>query len=224
MQSAWSRWIGGMALVAFTVFASLARAGDPAVTFVELIKDVQHEEWRAWVTLDHEDWPIETVRSFLPQRLTWPEGGEMFHPLRAEQGFASGLERDVRTRKLNHPFSHFVNKFVVVAQNLHADGSPSTPPEVIATRWIETPDVGGWPRKILHTGIHVPVGTTQLTFKAHCKIHGSGTRVVVIDLAKPKGDGYEVRAQELWPYTGRVSRARKHFRSGLVRELPDATW
>lgn len=183
------------------------REGAPAITHVKLLRNDHEGEWWAWVTIDHEDWPIESRRFLLPEWTVQPPMkehilNERFHDFRA-----------LRRRRLNHPYPHFVNWWVVLGPK----------GEKIHKRFIEGPHPGGWPYVLLEKGIKVPVGITKLTFVAHDKIHGAGTRSVTVDLLQKKGPNYEVEILPLPPYSGRYGAARRHFRE-LGASLKDSTW
>jgi hypothetical protein len=187
--------------------------GAPAITHVKMLRNDHLLEWWAWVTIEHEDWPIETRLFPLPDALMHPlvGEGETMH----ERTPADDDKVTTRLRRLTHPYRHFVNWWVIVG--------PKN--EKIHKRNVEQPHPGGWPFTLLERGIKIPLGITQVTFKAHDKIHGYGPRTVTVDILKKSGPGFEVDDVPPPPYTGRRGVARRHFRvPDLSREIRNTNW
>lgn len=205
-------WVGGLAAAEFTTDQS----GGPKVTFVKLMYKPDLREYWAWVTLEHEDWPIETRRFLLPEgseypdldRDTWREAGPHWNQALNNDD----LDRVyTRQRRFPSPYRHAVDWWSVVGPK----------GERIHKRDIEYPHPGGWPFTLLERGIKVPTGITTLTFKAHDPIHGYGPVTVTVDLLKKKGAGYEVGDLGPWKWSGRIPSVKKYLRSPLAHDIPD---
>ena len=216
MTHAVSRWIG--VFVGALALAAVARAaefttennGGPKVTHVKLMHHPDLREYWAWVTLEHEDWPIETRRFLLPDEKLYPDISS--ESMRGDSVDWRQLVRpddidrvDARSRSFPAPYRHAVDWWSVLGPK----------GEKIARRDIEYPHPGGWPFTLLQRGIKVPFGITQLTFKAHDPIHGYGPVQVTVDLLKKSGPGFEVEESPMWKWTGRRPSAKKYFRSVL---------
>lgn len=192
--------------------------GGPKVTFVKMLYRADLREYWAWVTLEHEDWPIETRRFLLHPDKEYPdvEGGSDRKDDPGWRDLISADDQDrvyTRNRKFPAPYRHFVDWWSVIGPK----------GEKIHRRDIEYPHPGGWPFKLLERGIKVPTGLTQLTFKAHDPVHGYGTVQVTVDLLKKKGPGFEVEETPIPKWTGRIPTVKKWFRSPLAHEV-DPLW
>lgn len=203
-----------IALVALAVARARAaefttdHEGAPAITQVKLMRNAHLGEWWAWVTFDHEDWPIETRRFKLPDKVFYP------YILDGHRLLDEVHDRDriyTRDRRWTHPYRHFVDWWVIVG--------PKN--EKIHKRVIDRPHPSGWPFKLLERGIKIPIGITQVTFKAHDRIHGESKKTITVDILQQKGPGWEVESLPPPPLLGIRGAAKRHFRSIVVRDVPD---
>lgn len=203
-------------VLALTALAVAARAaefstdheGAPAITHVKLLRVDHLEEWWARVTFDHEDWPIDTRRFKLPDEVFYPDILSGTWPTDAVQ------DRDriyTRDRRYKHPYRHFVDWWVVVG--------PKN--EKIHKRVIDHPHPSGWPFELLERGIRIPIGITQVTFKAHDRIHGYSPGTITVDILQKKGPGWEVETLPPPPLLGIGGRTKRYFRSNIAHDVPD---
>jgi hypothetical protein len=183
--------------------------GAPRITHVKMLRDEYHLEWWAWVTIDHEDWPIESRLFVLDEHVEYPRHKEPWEFERAHDKWG-----EPPTREFPHPYTHFVNWWVVVGPH----------DEVIHKRYIEHPHPGGWPYQLLEKGIHLPLGVTQVVFKAHDKLHGYGPQTVTVDILKKSGPGFEVEVMKLPQIRQAGGTVRKWMRSNLSKELNGTNW
>jgi hypothetical protein len=191
-------------------------SGAPKITHVKLFRSAELREYWAWVTIEHEDWPISNRRfrqnpdDLYPdlvdpiQRRQFPEWTQ---PTTTEE-----LDR-VYTREPSFPapYRNAVDHWVVLGPK----------GEKVHRRDIVRPHPGGWPFMLLERGIKPPIGLTQLTWKAHDPIHGYGTVVVTVDLLKDKGPNYEIVPLPPYPWTGRLPGVKKWMRSNCASDVPD---
>jgi hypothetical protein len=194
--------------------------GAPAITFVKLLRNPHDRDWWAWVTLAHEDWPIENRRFLLPEKVEYPDLREdtfWRHNLRDSDHVMFHSEEDhdkvyVRRRKFTAPYKHYVDWWVV--------RDPKG--KILAKRDIEDPHPGGWPWTMLQKRIKIPIGVTQVTFQPHDKLHGYSPQKVVVDILTAKGPSYEVGELPLPAYSGRTGGAvKRYMRSNLAEEIPE---
>ena len=193
--------------------------GAPRISHVKLLYSVELREYWAWVTIEHEDWPIETRRFKLPDNVLYPDLPDL--PGKQHWRVEGYQWRDIynrededrvyeRGRQFPAPYRHSVDWWAVVGPK----------GEKVHKRFIEKPHPGGWPFKLLERGIKVPNGMSQLTFKAHDPVHGYGPPVV-IDLLKNKGTSYEIEPLPPFKWTGRIPSVRKWMRSNSAFDIPD---
>jgi len=98
-------------------------------------------------------------------------------------------------------WNHFLDKVIAVDERNRP----------VFTRFLEKPTPGGWPFTVESHSLHVPVGVSKLVFKAHCRIHGYGTRWVEVDLEKDKGTDFEIVPDEI-KHISRSANVVKYFR------------
>ena len=193
-----------------------AYEAQPRVTHVHLMYVAESREYWAWVSLEHEDWPIETRRFLLHPDDLYPDLHDEVEK-RDDKRWTVQVSREdldrvyTRDRKFNSPYRHWVDHWVVLGPK----------GEKIHRRDIEGPHPGGWPFKLLERGIRVPLGVTKLTFKAHDPIHGYGSKTVTVDLITGKGPDFEVETIKPYPWTGRLPGVKKYFRSNDAENVPD---
>lgn len=190
--------------------------GGPRITFVKLLRRPDLREYWAWVTLEHEDWPIENRRFLLHEEAVYPDLPPGTTRVETPDWVVDTNHEDrdrvyTRARRFPSPYRHYVDWWVVVGPK----------GEKVHRRDIEYPHPGGWPFTLLERGIKVPVGITQLTFKAHDPIHGYGPQVVSVDLLQEKGPGFEIEDAPPWKWSGRLPNAKKHMRSNAVYDVPE---
>jgi hypothetical protein len=90
---------------------------------------------------------------------------------------------EVTVRHNDEGWNHYADLWQAVA---HESGS------AIAERVLAHPHETEQPFTRSLGGIEIPEGTSAVTIRARCNVHGYGGREVLVDLNAKKGDGFEV--------------------------------